>query len=97
MTQDIFLIQETQKRLFPCKHCGSDPKFVIYEGMTPRSEPYVQAWIDCGACRVRVLARTVDIVNVLRPPELLKAIDQIVDIWNNGNLSCPDCPLDDSQ
>lgn len=85
MTQDIFLIQDVQKRLVPCKVCGKLPEFRIMQDTTPRSEPYVVSHITCWECHVRVLGRYIEIVNELRPPELIESINQIVDIWNDGN------------
>lgn len=85
MTQDIFLIQDVQRRLVPCKFCGKPPEFKIMQGYTPRSEPYVTSYIDCWECHIRILGRYVDIINDLRPPELIESIDRIVEIWNDGN------------
>lgn len=85
MTQDIFLIQDTQKRLVPCKFCGKPPEFEIMHEYTPRSEPYVYSYITCRECHIRVLGRYIDIINDSRPPELIESIDRIVEIWNDGN------------
>lgn len=85
MQKDIFKTEEVKKRLVPCKYCGTDPNFTIKEEMTPRSEPYVHAWINCPQCRITFLTRCIDIVLDPRPKELDAAIDKIVDIWNNGN------------
>ena len=85
MTQDIFLIQDVQKRLAPCKFCGKPPEFKIMEETTPRSEPYVVPYITCWGCHIRVTGRYVDIINDLRPPELIESVNRIVEIWNDGN------------
>lgn len=85
MQKDIIKIREVKKELAPCKYCGADPAFAIREETTPRSEPYVHAWIKCLRCGTSLNTKCIDIVLDSRPKELDEAIDKIVDIWNDGN------------
>lgn len=85
LEKDIFKTEEVKKRLVPCKYCGTDPNFTIKEETTPRSEPYVHAWINCPQCGISLCTKYIGIVLDSHPKELDEAIDKIVDIWNNGN------------
>lgn len=85
MQKDIIKMKEVKQKVVPCKYCGADPAFAIREETTPRSEPYVHAWIKCLRCGTNLSTKSIAIVLDSRPKELDDAINKIVDIWNNGN------------